>query len=322
MKTRHLRDCCRWILLIGALAMLSGCDGGIFGTGDGDLDVSVDNAGTESPDSQPPAGSDTSTEDVSEPGSPDASPDSSTGDPDDAAQVEIRPFENLETGSIHTQPVIALVNLSSQSLNAIAETELLFADAIEPGIVSNYTSVALETTQLSIIDGATSQTLLNLSPLNLGAFSASTLIARDRLATDTSESGDPFVEIIAIASQLKTSDDGVARVRLLQASPLDEDDEPASMSLVPADTSPGGSEVELGTLSAANFGVSTDYRLATAGSYRLMDSLGRLAPLSVELVAGEFHTLILTGSPVQLRMLRDSQSAARDESSTNQQGSR
>ena len=305
MKTRLLRGGCGTILLVGALAMLTGCDGGIFGTGDGDLDASADSVGTELPDSQPPASTDMSPEGVDEP----ASPDASAGDSDDASQVELRPFENLETGSSSSLPVIALVNLSTRSLNAVAETELLYSDAIQPGAVSNYASVALESTQLSVIDGATAQTLLRLSPLNLGAFSASTLIARDRPTTDTSEPGNPFVEIIAITSQLLASNDGVARVRLLQASPLDGEDEPASMSLVPAGASPGGSEVELGTVSAAGFGSSSDYRLASPGSYRLVDSLGRLTPQSVALAAGEFHTLILTGSPVQLVQLNDSQRA-------------
>ncbi len=301
MKTRLLRAWCRRILLLGAVAMLTSCDGGIFGTGDGDIDASADTVGAELPDPQSPIGTDTSIDEVDEP----ASPDASTDDPDDASQVELRPFENLETGSSTTLPVIALANFSASSLNVVSNAELLFTDAIPPGFVSGYASVALETTQLSVIDAATQDPLLRLSPLNLGAFSVSTLIARDRLTTDTSEQNSPTVEIIAIASQQLASDDGVARVRLLQASALDEDDEPASMSLVPADESPGGSEVDLGIVSAADFGTTSAYRLATPGTYRLVDSLERLPPLMVELASGEFHTLILTGSPVQLVLLND-----------------
>ena len=309
MKTRLLRVWCRRILLVGALAMLTSCDGGIFGTGDGGIDSSADNVDAGSSDLQPPAGTETPpTDDVDEP-----SPDAQPGDPDDDTQVEVRSFENLQIGSNSTRPLIALVNLSAVPLNATTTgADVLFSDAILPGVVSDYASVALESTQLSVIDSATADPLLILSPLNLGAFSVSALIARDRLTTDASEQNNPGplpdVEIIAIASQQLPSDDGVARVRLLQASLLDDDDEPASMSLVPAGESPGGSEVDLGIVSAADFGTSTEYRLVTPGSYALVDSLGRLTLLSVELAGGEFHTLILTGSPVELLVMRDSQS--------------
>ena len=90
------------------------------------------------------------------------------------------------------------------------------------------------------------------------------------------------------------------------------------MSLVPAGESPGGSEVELGVVSAAGFAHLLGYRLATAGSYRLVDSLDRLTPFSVELASGAFHTLILTGSPVELLVLQDSPSVDQDRSATQQ----
>ena len=304
MKIRLLRVWCGRILLVGVLAILSGCDGGIFGTSDGSIDSSVDNADAGSPLPEPPASTETPPTDGVE-----ASPD----DADDDSQVEVRPFENLLIGSNSSQPLIALVNLSTVPLDVIVGADSVFPDAILSGVVSGYASVALESTQLSVVDGNTAEPLLILSPFNLGAFSVSTLIARNRLTTGGDEQTLPDVEIIAIASQQLPIDDGVARVRLLQASPLDEDDEPASMSLVPAGESPGGSEVELGLVSAAGFGTSSDYRLVAPGSYRLVDSLDRLTPLSVELAGNEFHTLILTGSPVELLVLRDSQSVDQGE---------
>ncbi len=310
MKIRLLRVWGGRVLLVGVLAILTGCDGGIFGTGDGDIDSSVDNVDAVSPGSEPPTGTETlPTEGEDEP-----SPD----DPDDDSQVETRSFENLLIGSDRTRPLIALVNLSAVSLDVIVGANELFPDAILPGVVSTYSSVALESTQLSVVDGITADPLLILSPLNLAAYSVSTLVARDRLTIGGDEQTLADVDIVAIASQQLSSDDGVARVRLLQASLLDDDDVPANMSLVPADESPGGSEVDLGVVSAASFGTSSDYRLVTPGSYRLVDSLGRLAPLSVELSSGEFHTLILTGSPVELLVLRDSPSASPDTSATQQ----
>ena len=103
-----------------------------------------------------------------------ASPD----DAGDDSQVEVRRFENLSPGSNSTQPLIALVNLSTVPLDIIVDGDVLFPDAILPTVVSDYASIALESTQLGVIDGSTADPLLILSPLNLGAFSVSTLIAR------------------------------------------------------------------------------------------------------------------------------------------------
>lgn len=307
MNTRRLRAGIAWILLVVASAMLSGCDGGIFGTGDGGIDTPADIVDAGSPGSEPPAVTE-SPDDV-DPLSPGAQP----GDPDNASQVELRPFENLLIGSDSTQPLIALVNFSTRALNATAGADPLFATAIQPDGISDYAGIALGSTQLSVFAAATDDPLLILTPLNLAAFSVSTLIARDRLTTDASEQTNPDtrldVEIIAVATQRLPSDDGVARVRLLQVGPLDDNDRPASMRLVPADATPGGSETDLGIVSAAALGTSADYRLVAPGSYRLVDSLGRLAPIAIELSGGEFHTLILSGSPATLRVLRDSQAA-------------
>lgn len=297
---RVLSGCVLLLLLV-----LTGCDGGIFGTGDGSVVTPVDGIDAGSSDLQPPEGTGSPTDGSDQPSS-EVQPDAS-----DDTQAELRPFENLQIGSNSNRPLIALVNLSAVPLNASTGADDLFMAAILPGAVSDYASIALESTQLTVTDAATAEPLLVLSPLNLGAFSVSTVIARDRLPAAPSDTGSPTtlpdVEIIAVPSQQLPSDDGVARVRLLQSSALDSDDRPASMSLIPADALPGGSEADLGNVSAATFGTQADYRLVAPGSYRLVDSLGRLTPIPVELISGEFHTLILTGLPVELLVLRDSQ---------------
>ena len=114
-----------------------------------------------SPVAEPPASTETSPTDGVE-----ASPD----DPDDDSQVEVRSFENLLPGSNETQPLIALVNLSTVPLDVIVGADSLFPDAILPTVVSDYASIALESTRLGVIDGATADPLLILSPLNLGVF--------------------------------------------------------------------------------------------------------------------------------------------------------
>ena len=54
------------------------------------------------------------------------------------------------------------------------------------------------------------------------------------------------------------------------------------MSLGTAGNCPVDQKWSWESVSAAGFGTSSDYRLVTPGSYRLVDSLGRRTPLSVE----------------------------------------
>lgn len=320
MKRFHSSLSYKLFLLVCALILLPGCDGGIFGTSDGD---SLD-AGSQEPSSPvaPESPDDTETPDGDvdatppgvEPTAPDEADtvtDTDTDTSDNDNQIEPQAFENLQIGSNNQLPLLSLLNLSDATLNATStpDSQSLFDVDIPPSTISETTELALETTALQVTNTENAESVLLLSPLNLAAFSVTTLIARNRPDAEAADSNNllPSVEVIAIHSQQLSSDDGVARVRLLQLSPLDENDQIGSMSLVPAEGQPGGSQVELGTFSAANFGEQTDYRMADPGSYYLEDSLDRLTQSSVELLAGEFYTLILWGDPAELGLLQDSQ---------------
>ncbi|ASJ70162.1 hypothetical protein [Granulosicoccus antarcticus] len=294
------------LLLLCTLLILSGCDGGIFGTGDGqDFSLDIPDAVGPNPNPDEPDDNDSvetpPTDTGQEPGA---------SEPDD--QQDSRAFENLQISSTNPQPLVSLLNFSDAFLNASTSpgAVTLFAESVSPTSISGETEIALEATALNVTNVSTAETVLVLSPLNLGAFSVSTLIARNRLAADATETGSdnslPSVEVIPIFTQKQPSDDGVARIRLLQVSPLDADDQTASISLVPAGNQPGGAEVDLGTMSAASLGQQTDYQSASPGTYSLVDSLDRLSPLTLGLEAGEFYTLILFGDPIRKALMEDS----------------
>lgn len=293
----------RVLLLLCTLLILPGCDGGIFGTGDGSsADIGLPDSVGSSPDEPDDNG-------VTTPADPD------TDAPETDNPQESRGFENLQIASTNPQPLVSLLNFSDASLNASTSpgAVTLFAENVLPTWplqLSDEVEIALGATALNVTNVATSETVLVLSPLNLGAFSVTTLIARNRLADDATETDSdnplPSVEVIPIYTQKLPNDDGVAWVRLLQVSPLDADDQTGTISLVPAGSQPGGVEVDLGTMSAASLGLQTDYLPASPGFYRLTDSLERQIGLSIGLEAGQFYTLILFGDPIQKIVMEDS----------------
>lgn len=311
--TRQLSGILSALLL---MLLLTGCDGGIFGTGDGgDIVSPADVEGSDPTDNgtEPDEGDSTAPEEpVTEPESP-LAPGADSGD----ATIELRAFENLDTGSDSATPLLSLINLSQQSLGAFSDTDTqaLFSAPVQPGALSPRVTVPLGTESLSVIDTDTDNTQLVLSPLNLGNASVTTLIARDRLAepgadpeTDIDpETSSATVDILALPARLSLSDDALARVRLLQVYPIADDDRAGQMMLLPAGANPGGSEVSLGLVSAADFLQTVVYQTVTAGSYELQDSLSRFAPYPLTLSPGHAYTLILTGSETVLLIVQDSE---------------
>jgi len=320
--TRQLSGILSALLLM--LLLLTGCDGGIFGTGDGgDIVSPTDVEGSDPTDNgtEPDEGDSIAPEEpVTEPESP-LAPGADSGD----ATIELRAFENLDTGSDSATPLLSLINLSQQSLGAFSDTDTqaLFSAPVQPGALSPRVTVPLGTESLSVIDTDTDNTQLVLSPLNLGNASVTTLIARDRLAepgagpgagpgadpeTDIDpETSSATVDILALPARLSLSDDALARVRLLQVYPIAGDDRAGQMMLLPAGANPGGSEVSLGLVSAADFLQTLVYQTVTAGSYELQDSLSRFAPYPLTLSPGHAYTLILTGSETVLLIVQDSE---------------
>ena len=306
------------------LLSLGACDGGIFGTGDGSDIIQPDNA--EDSDtangSADGAGGATGGEEQPDAGGPPEPDDSDTGGSSggEEAASEQRAFENLQAGSDRDVPLLSVINLSQSRITAFsdADAEALFAPAIQAGEVSAPVAVPLSSQSLSMVLADTASLQLQLSPLNLGVSSVTTLIVRDRFAdaqTDPNntdpESGEPVVDILALPSRLSPSDDALARVRILQAYALEGDTRTAQMLLLPAGNNPGGSEVSLGSVSPDSFQQIPDYREVTAGSYAVQDSLQRFTPVPLTLDAGQSYTLILTGSEAPIMIVQDSESPTR-----------
>lgn len=307
------------------LLSLGACDGGIFGTGDGSDIIHPDNAegsDTDNGSTDGASGGATGGEEQPDAGAPSEPDDSDTGGSDvgEEAASEQRAFENLQAGSDRDVPLLSVINLSQSRITAFsdADAEALFAPAIQAGETSAPVAVPLSSQSLSVVLADTASLQLQLSPLNLGVSSVTTLIVRDRFAdaqTDSNntdpESGEPVVDILALPSSLSPSNDALARVRILQAYALEGDARTAQMLLLPAGNNPGGSEVSLGSVSPDSFQQMPDYREVTAGSYAVQDSLQRFTPVPLTLDEGQSYTLILTGSEAPIMIVQDSESPTR-----------
>ncbi len=306
------------------LLSLGACDGGIFGTGDGSDIIQPDNA--EDSDtangSTDGAGGATGGEEQPDAGGPPEPNDADSGEAggDEGAASEQRAFENLQAGSNRDVPLLSVINLSQSRITAFSDAApaALFASAVQAGEVSAPVAVPLSSQSLSVVLADTASLQLQLSPLNLGVSSVTTLIVRDRFAgaqTDSNntdpESGEPVVDILALPSRLSPSNDALARVRMLQAYALAGDTRTAQMLLLPAGSNPGGSEISLGSVSPDSFQQIPDYREVTAGSYAVQDSLQRFAPVPLTLDAGQSYTLILAGSEALIVIVQDSESTTR-----------
>jgi len=269
----------RTLIHFTALFLLAGCDGGLFGTGDGSDIVAVDASASGG-------------QDVSEPAVdiPAHSPDSEQVEEGDiagqGAQIDFISVDNLDTGSGRNEPALTLLNVSSRPLNLISNTDNtpLLAGPVAPGNSSETLSVLLGENFLNLVDTQTQLPVFSIRPLNAGASSVTTLIARDRF--------NQTIDIIALKTLTVSDTPSVAQIRLVQADLLNDADTSATFILRPDGELPGDAEVSFTDVSAATASLA-GYRVAGAGSYQLVDSLGRIEPVALTLSAGEVYTVVL-----------------------------
>ena len=264
----------RLLLTLAALLLVSGCDGGLFGTGDGGNVIDVDAGApvTELPPAQTPQ----------MPGTP----TDGTGTEDQAPTVE---FDNLISGQSNTAPVIALLNTSSRPLNISRELNdaTLFTQAIEPGSFSEPVAISPGDNFLDVLDAQSLQRVFSIRPLNAGESSVTTLIARVL--------SDQTFDVVTLRTLTLSSTPTVAQVRIVQSNLLDETDTPATITLQPAGTAPGNAEVLFANV-AASSASQASYQTVGAGSYQLLDSLARFQPAEITVEEGEIYTLVITST--------------------------
>ncbi|MFK8076860.1 MAG: hypothetical protein AB8B84_09770 [Granulosicoccus sp.] len=276
------------LLFISLVVLLSACDGGLFGTGDGSNTIQVETgADSNPPDSDtrdPDPDSNPSTDPVENPG---------TGDGNSAPPATQTPvdssFENLQAGTNSTTPGIHLINVSDRSIGVFNESNgsNVFSNPIPPGSVSDAAAIQLGENNLVVTDTTNDTAIAYIRPLNAGTSTLTTLIVRNT----TGES----LDVVKLSSISISQTPTVARVRVVQANSFGTTDSEATFMLLPFGNNPGGSTVLFNNINSSSAS-EANYQLATPGGYRLVDSLGRFDDIPLDVGAGKIYTLIIQES--------------------------
>lgn len=280
MKTRTYLS---RLILICAVSLLIGCDGGLFGTGDGTDTIQIETGA----DSTPP---DTNTQDPDPTPVTDPTENPGTGDNDSTPPASQAPdessFENLQAGTDSTTPGVHLINVSDRSISVFNEStgSNVFPNPISAGTVSDAAAIQLGENNLLIRDTANDTVVASIRPLNAGASTLTTLIVRN---TDNQS-----IDVVKLSSISISLTPTVAQVRVIQANLFGTTDTEATFMLLPFGENPGGSAVLFNNINSSSASEAT-YQLATPGDYRLVDSLGRFDAVPLTVSAGKIYTLII-----------------------------
>ena len=312
-------------------ALLTACDGGLFGTGDGDSDI-VASTGAETADPglplivDPAESPDTGSTDAD---SEDPVSDQPATDPVQAPAVEptesdpIEPaptepeetspsdtvqepppaieFSNTTPSGIENSesllPALKLINLSGVTLNAVSDSELEASDevSVATGQTSDFLSLNTGESVITIDDVDESVPLAIINPLNAVQDSITTVIAT---LADSSVPGDSTgvdaIDIRVVDTRAAVSAANMAEVRLIFTTIPGELPE-TQFTLTP--DSGNGDGTVLVFSSTQDDGASViGYQLATPGDYVLSDSDGFFTPQTVQLQANTVNSIIITSS--------------------------
>lgn len=198
-----------------------------------------------------------------------------------------------------------IVNVTDNIVNvadtSAVTTEMIFGeDGIAPGTVSNTVSLARTESVLDIVDNTrTENSLYLLNTLRAVESTFTTLVLR--------QSGSEY-SVLPLITEVSTSDNMNARVRVVQASSLGNENDVAVFSMMSAGANPGGVDRDFGPLS---FGSAvTAYEEVPAGDYELVDSLNRFSAQGFTVGGGNVYTMLITGnSPDAILIVNDTAAA-------------
>ena len=305
----------RLLALLWALLLAGGCDGGLFGTGDGTdadagpgpvdaappptddtgADAGPDAAGETDDDADDGGGASTDGDDgddgddgasgeppaVSLP-APGAGPDvdSGAGDASDGG------FVNVQVTHDRGVPLLRGVNLTGAAVRVVARradgTDADGAIAVAPGTASAAVAVDPTTDALAVVDARSSATLAETGPVALGASTLTTLVAF--------RAGDGAVRAVPLVTSATAPGGGVANVRAILASASgNAGDRVDGIGLRPAGDNPGGAGIDFAPAAAGS--IASDYADALPGDYELvLDGRGTGALVTLE--AGSTYSLV------------------------------
>lgn len=286
--SRNLRSVQQSLILLLIAFYISGCDGGLFGTGDGTETLDINT---------PPTADGTGAEGGAEGAGgaienpPESTPAPDTTPEDSGVTIE---FENLEPSGLATPtPLLTLINPGTTDISvAINAADAQSVVNVASG--EKVSSIALSLMDNTVtISNTVASTLATISPLTTASSTLTTIVVRDPVTVDASTaSQNDSSSILITSTRARSTAPELSLIRLIQVAPLDSTNQSATFTLSPDIMNPGTSEIVFNNVDALRNPV-TSYQLTGAGQYLLNDSLNRFPPIVVLLESNEVYTLLL-----------------------------
>lgn len=298
------------VAMLATSIMATGCDGGLFGTGDGS-DASADIVATDmGAPSDITTGSTADLPDGTEESEATGSAAEST---DDNAPGQVLSFSNTLPSALSAQttplPALKVINLTEVAVNAAAFNSVatdIGVDA-QPDTSSEWLTINIGETdiRLSTIDDGTQ--FAAISPLNSAEDSLTSIVVSGSIDSPDSmanANGGNSISVLALETRAAVSASGMAEVRLVRTAVLtaiDTDTQGSSTLadrylLTPDDSNADGVELVFTTLADTSAQISS-YQLTAPGDYTLSDNGGMTLNQPITVEANKVYTLIVTTEP-------------------------
>lgn len=306
MQNKFLQTASKRTMLFAGILLLCSCDGGIFGTGGPDnmgLDAGLEtDVSMGSPIDMTDGASDSTAGATdagvgvdagqSDAGSSDSGATDGGGTSDSGSTggaPESLRIENTTATLPNSDVLIRIANTSNTTINVFdlmdVRKDILYGDnGIAPGRISAANPTSQGEYQREIFDNDDlDNILLSLSPLSIGESTFTTLVFR---SSSTSNS------VLALPTELSTSDAALAKLRVIQAGSFDNPESVATFTVLSGGENPGGIDVAFEDLSYND--PASEYSELPAGDYLLSDSLVRFVDQAFSVAGGEVYTVLVT----------------------------
>ncbi len=283
--------------------LITSCDGGLFGTGDGhNTNVMIDGEDTTGSTAGIENGADTGTTGGTTTGATTGTTTGNTGDNQSQSESPTTAFDNMQPGGQSAVPQLRVLNLTPVKVQ-VGVNDNVVINELAPEQDSGRIELPLDANQLLFTDatmiGTDDQTVLHtIEPFNAAEFSITTVIMR----SDENVS----IGLITLTTQAEPTDPSTALVRLVQTTTLGDVNSTSSITLIATEPNNSGSDVGFDGLSYDT--QATSYVDVLPGSYTLSDTDNRFANENMNVEAGHVYTIVINNAtaPV-LRVIDDSQ---------------
>lgn len=299
------------IPILALVSLLSACDGGLFGTGSGDIiDAdSVDGVSMngeipeQAPDESDDSGIDQTPEEVNEETDQEegqAGEAESEGDVLQSVTVTLSFSNNTPSGlgsEAEDIPALKIINLTELDLSASSDStesiEVASVSAIAQS-TSSLLPVVIGESAVNVTGEAQNEILISLDPLNASEDSLTTLIvAPDEQANSPS---DAAFRAVAVDTRAVSTSEAVAEIRVVNIANSNANSVP-EIVLMPVGDNPNGSSVVLYNSQTAQENLTT-YELVGAGDYAISTSDNSFSQQLITADPGSVLTLVITGQPL------------------------